>query len=145
MLSQTPKVGDVLNGGIVFFVSEAKDSVLICGKNDAAQYCDWPTAKSRCEGFFSIKDGQLLNGWRMPTKEEMAILREKRDIINDVIQTKGGQALTSDVGAYYWTSSEGEHDSQAWLQAFGFTHQTLSNKGSNSFNARAVQFVKVTP
>ena len=90
VIAQKYSIGDVLKGGVVFLVSENKDSVWICGKNDANQYCDWAEAKARCESFFSIDNSQMMKGWRMPTKEEMKQLRERRDVVNKAIEAMNG-------------------------------------------------------
>jgi hypothetical protein len=141
LAAQDYAVGDVVKGGIVFFVAENGDSLLICGKNDAAQYVDWNDAKMRCETFFSIDVSVMVRGWRMPTLAEMKMLRDNRETINDLISKAGGEPLDSDKGAYYWTSTEAEYASHAYLQAFGFELPQLMSKASNSFNARAVQTV----
>ena len=139
--AQTYSVGDTIRGGIVFFIAENGDSMLICGRNDAIQYSNWADAKTRCENFFSIYGNQMHRGWRMPTAAEMKIIRSNRELINNLIEKAGGIPLDSDVGAYYWTSTEGEYTSQAWLQPLGFDLPVLMNKESNSFNARAVQTI----
>lgn len=139
--AQNYAIGDIVKGGIVFSIAENGDSLLICGKNDAAQYVDWTDAKMRCESFFSIDVSMMVKGWRMPTLAEMKILRDNRESINELISNVGGIPLDSDVGAYYWTSNEAEYPSHAYLQAFGFDHTPLMSKASNSFHVRAVQTV----
>ncbi len=139
--AQTPTVGDTLRGGIVCFINETGDTALICGKSDALQFGDWAEAKARCENYFSIWGGTLHRDWRMPTLDEMKIIRAGRDVLNPLIVKNGGIAFDSEIGSYYWTSTEGKYDSQAWLQAFGFDTPFLMNKTSNTFNARAVQTV----
>jgi hypothetical protein len=141
LAAQDYAIGDMVKGGIVFSIAENGDSLLICGKNDAAQYVDWADAKMRCESFFSIDVSTMVKGWRMPTLAEMKILRDNRETINELIRKAGGIPLESEVGAYYWTSTEAEYSSHAYLQPFGFDLPQLMSKASNSFNARAVQTV----
>lgn len=144
LFAQPPyEVGDTARGGIVFFVSENGDTALVCGKHDASPFGDWATAKSRCESTFGIQDGKLIRGWRMPNLTEMKIIRTHRDTLNTFIEKQGGTPLDNSIGSYYWTSTEGEHSSQAYLQAFGFDHSVLMNKTSNTFSARAVKTVIV--
>jgi len=143
LFAQPYEVGDTARGGIVFFVSENGDTALVCGMHDASPFGDWATAKSRCENSFGIQDGKLLRGWRMPTLAEMKIIRNNRDALNTFIEKRNGTPLESDVGSYYWTSTEGKYSSQAYLQAFGFDNAVLMNKTSNTFKARAVKVVLV--
>lgn len=141
LAAQDYAIGDMVKGGIVFSIAENGDSLLICGKNDAAQYVDWTDAKMRCESFFSIDVSTMVRGWRMPTLAEMKMLRDNRETINELISNAGGIPLESNLGTYYWTSTEAEYASHAYLQAFGFDHAPLMSKVSNSFHARAVQTV----
>ena len=139
--AQDYAIGDVVKGGIVFFIAENGDSLLICGKNDAIQYANWADAAARCEAFFSIDVSVMVKGWRMPTLAEMKILRNNRETINPLISKAGATPLEKDVGSYYWTSTEGDYTTHAYLQAFGFDNSVLMSKESNSFHARAVQTV----
>jgi hypothetical protein len=141
MQAQEYVLGEVIKGGIVVFIAENGDSLLICGKNDAAQYVNWEDAKMRCESFFSIDGSTMVRGWRMPTVLEVKRMRADRENINNLISKTGGTPLDIDVGTYYWTSDEGENKDFAYLQGFGFDLDQLMSKESNSFHARAVQTV----
>lgn len=145
IFSQTTKIGDTIKGGVVFHITENGDSALICGPRDAARYVNWADAKARSEQFFSIDVDKMARGWRMPTKEEMKMLRDKRDEINVFINALDGspQPLEGELGSYYWTATEGEFKEQAWLQAFGFDNAVLMSKESNTFHVRSVQWVQL--
>ena len=127
LAAQDYAIGDIVKGGIVFSIAENGDSLLICGKNDAAQYVDWNDAKMRCESFFSIDVSTMVRGWRMPTLAEMKILRDNRETINELISKTGGIPLDSDVGAYYWTSTESEYNT-AWQQRIQDGYQYVIDK-----------------
>jgi len=137
--AQVHQEGDFLRGGVIFHINETQDTALICAIRDQAQYVDWASAKQLCERFFSIQDGQMYRGWRMPSKAEIVKMKEKRDMINAASEKNGGEGFDPGFGAHYWSGTEeGTH---AWLQPFTFGLLTLMHKDSNTFFVRGVQKV----
>lgn len=140
--AQTPVLGDTLRGGFVFHVNSTADTAFICTTRDVMEYGDWHEAKKFCENTFSIWNGTLYStGWRMPTLEEMKIIRKNRDALNIEIVAKGGLGFSTDIAAYYWTSTEADASTNAWTMAFGFDIPFMQSKETNLFRARAVQAV----
>lgn len=137
--AQVYKEGDLLRGGVIFHINETQDTALISAIRDQAQYVNWADAKNRCERFFSIQDGQMYKGWRMPSKDEIVKMKKKRDMINAASVKNGGEGFDPGLGAHYWSGTEeGTH---AWLQPFTFGVLTLMHKDGNSFFVRGVQKV----
>ena len=90
IFSQTYKVGDYAQGGIVFWVDETGEHGLVCARHDQTFLENWETGKARCESYFGIANGQMVKGWRLPTKEEIAIMRQQRDLIDKTAAANGG-------------------------------------------------------
>lgn len=140
--AQTPVLGDTLRGGFIFHVNSTADTAFICTTRDVMEHGDWQEAKKFCENTFSIWNGTLYRtGWRMPTLEEVKIIRKNRDALNTLIVAKGGLRFSTDLAAYYWTSTEAGAPTHAWVVAFGFHLPAIQHKGTNTFRARAVQAV----
>tara|TARA_R110000868_G_C10606854_1_gene741026 strand:- start:247 stop:627 length:381 start_codon:yes stop_codon:yes gene_type:complete len=80
----------------------------------------WNEANKAC--------ANLGDGWRLPTKEELNIIYENKNVV-------GGFA-----NDYYWSSTE--YDSNyAWFQNFNYGFQYNSNK-NYTFYVRAVRTIK---
>ncbi|WP_373551862.1 DUF1566 domain-containing protein [Haliscomenobacter sp.] len=139
IIAQTYAVGDFVHGGIVFSVDKSGQHGLVCSKFDVLQFTDWDEAVKRCATFFQVtNNGVFLKEWRLPTKEELNQIYEKRSEIDSTAIANGGEAFEKDLGLYYWSSTE-IGTTHAWLQSFAFGFQTMMSKGSNSFNVRAVR------
>jgi len=120
-------------------LDESGEHGLVVARHDQSTGADdWNTCKTRCESYFWIHEGQMVRGWRLPTKDELKLMREKRDFISKIAVENGGEALDSSVGAYYWSGTE-EGSGQAWMQGFGFDLPKLINKGNTWIAARAVR------
>ena len=91
-------------------------------KSEVAQYdfieeMNWKDAKAAC--------AKLGKGWRLPTKDELAVMYRYKDKI-------GGFA-----NVYYWSSTEGSNGT-AWRQNFSSGNQYGNYKDIES-NVRAVR------
>ena len=80
---------------------------------------NWYQAKEAC--------ANLGNGWRLPTKDELNLIYENKDML-------GGCANNS-----YWSSTENGNDN-AWRQFFNNGVQYYYFK-DNKFNVRAVRAI----
>ena len=89
---------------------------------DLEGHYTWHEAKKAC--------AKLGAGWRLPTKEELHEMYEKRDMV-------GGFTDSS-----YWSSTEAVNGI-AWDQDFGSGYQYNSNKYSFSYNVRAVRALTI--
>lgn len=138
--AQEYKLGELLEGGVIFYISENKDTLLTCGLRDQGTGVTWSEAIERCERSFSIQDGTLYWGWRLPDKREIQIMRRLRDFLDEAILKAGGEAFNKELGAYYWSSTEIDAN-YAWLMPFGFDRIQHMTKGSNLFDARPVRAV----
>ena len=93
---------------------------LLVAQNEFPIKSGWNSAKSACIG--------LGNGWRLPTKDELYILYQNRNILRNF--SKYG----------YWSSTEGSVAEVAYYQDFtnGLTKPSISNKLS-TWGVRAVK------
>jgi hypothetical protein len=93
---------------------------LLVAQNEFPIKSGWNSAKSACIG--------LGNGWRLPTKDELYILYQNKNVLRNF--SKYG----------YWSSTEGSVAEVAYYQDFtnGLTKPSISNKLS-SWGVRAVK------
>ncbi len=140
LLAQDHELGDLVEGGIVFYISAHKDTLLTSAIRDQGMGLSWLEAKERCEKTFSIQGSQLYWGWRLPNKREVQIMRHLRDLISEAAVKANGTAFDNSVSSYYWSSTE-ISTSYAWLMPFGFDQIKQMTKGSNLFNARGVRTI----
>ena len=89
---------------------------------DLEGHYTWHEAKKAC--------AKLGAGWRLPTKEELHEMYEKRDMV-------GGFTPF-----YYWSSTEFDGTS-AWKQNFANGRQNFSHKNDLSNNVRAVRALTI--
>lgn len=140
LLAQDHELGDLVEGGIVFYISAHKDTLLTSAIRDQGMGLSWLEAKERCEKTFSIQGSQLYWGWRLPNKREVQIMRRLRDLISEAAVKANGMAFDKGVASYYWSCTE-SNAFYAWLMPFGFDQIKEMSKGSNLFNARAVRTI----
>jgi hypothetical protein len=107
-------------------VEEKKEPVAICGTLGFLVHptelgkMTWEEAKKAC--------ASLGKGWRLPTKVELLLIYENKDVV-------GGFAYT-----YYWSSTE-NGNSNAWSQDFYLGTQDYYHK-FNAYYVRAVKTIK---
>ena len=91
------KVGDSYGGGIIFFIDKTRTHGTIVSKHEITEsrFLDWKDAQTKCDKFIVKEEGIAYDGWRLPTKEEVTQLYNKKD---DVGVFWGGEE-------YFWTSS----------------------------------------
>lgn len=89
---------------------------------DLEGHYTWREAKKAC--------AKLGAGWRLPTKEELHEMYEKRDMV-------GGFTPF-----YYWSSTEFD-SSSAWFQHFSSGIQYHDFKGNYSLSVRAVRALTI--
>lgn len=104
----TYKLGDILHdGGIVFYVDASGYHGLAANAEDASIKATWHDARQLT--------GTNRLGWHLPTKDELQLLYEHRNLV-------GGFA-----DHLYWSSTE-SGSFNAWFQNFYTGHQLNSNK-----------------
>jgi len=113
MLLKIIKVQD----GILFAIAADGKSGLLADYNDQPEL-NWHDATEGLE-----------NGWRLPTRSELNLLHDQRDVV-------GGFANVN-----YWSSSE-DDSGNAWLQSFNYSVQCSTSK-FNTCKVRAVKDVKL--
>ena len=80
----------------------------------------WYNAKRECK--------ELGKGWRLPTKDELDVMYNNKDLIGNFVNTN------------YWSSTEYNSD-YAWMQVF--IHQSIAiTLKEGHINARAVRSIK---
>ncbi|GKS68563.1 hypothetical protein W03_05670 [Nitrosomonas sp. PY1] len=111
-------IGDRLSdGSIVFWVDETGKHGLAAQPFDDNRQANWYAAEEHAENHGS--------GWRLPTKPELNLLFQQRDVV-------GGFA-----DHLYWSSTE--HDATlVWYQHFHSGVQYYGNKGK-TLSVRAVR------
>ena len=117
------KIGDELNGGIVFWVDGTGEHGLIVDKEDIGQPMNWNFAMHECE--------QKGSGWYLPSEKEFKMLYESRSIIPNFLNK------------YYWCNSlfnkeagGAFHTSEVYIKRTGFAGYYNTNE---RFFVRAVR------
>jgi len=110
-----------MNTSIIVSIHTAKGDA----NNYAARLCSYLTAGSS-EG------GQLYGygDWYLPSKDELNLIKNQKEIINNISMAAGGTALQDN---YYWSSTESNH-LNAWalnMDHYGMNSPTL--KGGDAF------------
>jgi hypothetical protein len=111
------KLGDKLEGGIVYFIDATGKHGLIADVKDLKKM-NWNKAKKACE--------EKGDGWHLPTKEELDKLYQQRDLI-------GGFD-----NFYYWSSTLDKNDNP-WGQNFANGIPEVSRVKVISVCVRAVK------
>ena len=78
-------------------------------------------------------------GQRLPTVEEWHEIRRHRNVINEILASKGGDTITS--GANFWSCTEGSQG-VAWLVDFG-SGGTYGSKCSDLYVRPLAAFKKL--
>ena len=118
----SPKIGDSIAGGIVFYVDNTGQHGMVAAPadikdNTAGQekaFFSWYSARVAANTFA----GGYCD-WFLPNREQLKELYRNRDAV-------GGLEAT-----YYWSSSESEQG-QAWAQDFSTGEQLTGNKTNTS-------------
>ena len=95
------KIGQTYKGGKIFFIDKTARHGLIAAPKDFPEMADWNKAIQLCKNY----KGDGYSDWHLPTKDELNLLYEKKDLI-------GGFAPS-----YYWSSTEAD-SKNAWYQVF---------------------------
>lgn len=95
------KIGQSYQGGKIFYIDKTGRHGLIAAPKDFPEMADWNKAVQLCKNY----RGGGYSNWHLPTKEELNILYEQKDLI-------GGFAPS-----YYWSSTEAD-SKNAWYQVF---------------------------
>jgi hypothetical protein len=111
------KIGDKLEGGIVYFVDSTLKHGLISDIKDLKKM-NWNKATKYCE--------EKGNGWHLPTKDELDKLYQQKDLI-------GGFD-----NFYYWSSTLDKNDNP-WGQNFANGIPEVSRVKIISVCVRAVK------
>lgn len=79
-------------------------------------------------------EGELADGWYMPSLSEMCFLYKNKEIINRSLEKCGGTLLKDN---YYWSSSQAYDDkvTYAWIPCFNekYGFFTISNKYDQTY------------
>ncbi len=124
----TPKPGDSLGGGIVFYVDGTGQHGLIVSKTDMAGrtsgkeegVMNWYDANTAANAFV-----EGYGDWVLPNKEQLHQLYLNKSAVGGIVDT------------YYWSSSESDGNN-AWAEYFLNGNQVAGNK-SNGSCVRAVR------
>tara|TARA_B100002052_G_C15372202_1_gene371562 strand:+ start:60 stop:506 length:447 start_codon:yes stop_codon:yes gene_type:complete len=113
-LSQNMKLGDIYQGGIIFYLSTNKQHGLICSTNNNKP-ADWFEAIDMVSNpkHHSIM-GKNYTDWRLPTKFELNELYRNKEMIDSVSLHNDGEAFEN---TFYWSATDADYD-YAWRQNF---------------------------
>ena len=111
------KIGDKLEGGIVYFVDSTLKHGLISDIKDLRKM-NWNKAVKACE--------EKGNGWHLPTKDELDKLYQQKDLIGEFDNF------------YYWSSTLDKNDNP-WGQNFANGVPEVSRVKVISVCVRAVK------
>lgn len=96
------KLSWIENKGVLIEIDGEIPHKFIVYKHDIKEECDWWDGKKACEDIFC----------RMPTCKELLVISENKKEIDELMKEHGGEPLKDE---YYWSSSEGSSDSNAWV------------------------------
>ena len=124
----SPKIGDSLGGGIVFYVDGTGQHGLVVAKTDMTGHStgkeegvmNWYDSNTAANAFV---DGY--SDWFLPNKQQLHQLYLNKSAIGGIVDT------------YYWSSSESDA-SNAWAEYFVNGNQVAGSK-SNGSCVRAVR------
>lgn len=114
------QIGDIYQGGIVFYVDHSGQKGLICQTRDVGSM-DWHDAVYMCDN--------LGDGWRLPTKDELNLMFEN-------LHQRGRGGFSND---FYWSSSDFGHQTDVWDQDFSDGFQNFDGKEGYNEYVRAVR------
>jgi len=155
------QIGDLLEGGIVFYIEPDGNHGLIASLSDIAEETNWGI-KDLATGAVSHYDGQgntekivsmtgagdyaayhcdtlSLNGyddWYLPSADEMYLLFRNRYLINKILEEDGDDHTPGLEAETYWTSSERE-SSQSYVFLNGNLDYTFKDQTADVRAIRA--------
>ncbi|MBA2652818.1 MAG: DUF1566 domain-containing protein [Tatlockia sp.] len=120
-------IGDKALGGTVIYTNNAGNHGLVAANSDQAVAITWWVAEDTISDPKNFDEaGKEFTDWQLPTKYELNLLYQYRDIIGQFDK------------AIYWCSTENS-SSDAWNQNFTTSVQDRNDK-NESFNVRAIRY-----
>ena len=105
----TNKLGDTLSdGSIIFYINTLLNYGLAAQPKDEKERVIWQEAK-----LLASAHGE---GWHLPTKEELALLYDQRDVVGGFVSN------------LYWSATEYDYIYAAWSQRFSNGKPSCTNK-----------------
>ncbi len=95
------RIGQAYQGGKIFYINKTGKHGLIAAPKDFNETATWDIAKKLCK---SYRGGKYSN-WYLPTKDELNMLYELKDVIGNFAPN------------YYWSSTEAD-SKNAWYLVF---------------------------
>lgn len=93
-------------------------------------------AAGLCAEYNVLEDGVTYGDWYLPSKAELDLLYQNKEIIDTKATENGGSSFTSD---YYWSSTEvANNNNYAEVQDFSNGEQSIYFKNSD-YNVRAIR------
>ena len=88
---------------------------------------------------YIAKDYGSTYDWFLPSKDELNLMYQHKDVINKTAMANGGINFDNPLGtAYYWSSTENGRDN-AWFQSFRVGYQWYFGKVDYGYVVRAVR------
>ena len=115
------RVGSKYAGGIVFYLDKTGSHGLVCSDKDFLKVT-WAEASRLC----LESNHNSYNDWRLPTKDELNLLYQNRDVVGGFANDK------------YWSSTDYSHDGM-WVCRFNDGSQGAYHKDQFNFYVRAVR------
>lgn len=115
------KIGDFVQGGIVFWVDKTGAHGLVCAKSDIPYKVGWMYAEDVCNNLSITQDGVKYDDWYLPSIKELSQVYDNYVLIDKIASENGGDVfkkrpylqLTS-----YWSSTEHKNSGYAYRVRF---------------------------
>lgn len=143
------KVGNFIHGGVIFYLDKSKQHGLVCSIEDQAKgilFKDEATviengkkvqlnlATHLCTEYSRTEDGELYDDWRLPTKDELFLIFQNKDIIEKTAVKHGGSVFQNNTDL----SPSEFCNSPSWDQEFNYGYQDYEYR-KMKFNVRAIR------
>jgi trimeric autotransporter adhesin len=131
--TQVHNIGETFGGGIIFYVTPNGLHGLIAETQDQSNSSTWFDAQNIISDNSSHSvEGANYSDWRLPTKFELKLMYDKKDVI-------GGFIIDNNVYHYYWSSTE-SNSINAWSYPFGT--QVVYTYGVDKANPFCVRSIR---
>ncbi len=143
------KIGDFAHGGIIFYLDKNQQHGLVCSIEDQGKgilFKDEGTvvkngkkvqlnlASKLCSEYSYTEDGELYNDWRLPTKDELFMIYQNKDVIEKAAIKHGGTEFQNNTEL----SPTEFCNSPSWDQEFNYGYEDYEYR-KMKFNVRAVR------
>ena len=143
------EVGNYACGGVIFYLDKSKQHGLVCSIEDLAKgillkdevtvsengkKVQVSLAENLCSEYSYSEDGVLYDDWRLPTKDELFMIYQNKDLIEKTAMKHGGTAFQNNIDL----SPSEFCNSPSWDQEFNYGFVDYEYR-KMKFNVRAIR------